>query len=103
MTIKSGNMQNKKIYLEIGGGVAGTLSAILPPDWRDQKENLGHLLPGGFWEWDVTWHGYIIEPIPENFIQIIQHRNTFNLENLTCLLGAVAGRSNFQNVSLKKV
>lgn len=87
----------KKVFIEIGGGVAGHLSFLDSSEWRTLPETLTRL-PDFFQKADCEWHGYIVEPVPENFLKLIDFKQRCNFQNIEYILGAVSGRSNFQRM-----
>lgn len=87
----------KKVFIEIGGGNAGHLSFLTSPDWSTKPETLTRL-PEFFLRMDCEWHGYIVEPVPENFIKIMTFKKRHGIQDIEYILGAVSGRSNFQRL-----
>ena len=88
----------KKVFIEIGAGIAGELSFMGLPNWRTKEEELNHKLPEALWKIEGQWEGYMIEPIPENFVKLTEYHKAFDIQQITRILGAVAGRSNFQRI-----
>ena len=87
----------KKVFIEIGGGVAGHLSFLTSPDWRAKPETLTRL-PEFFRRANFQWQGYIVEPVPENFLEIMAFKKRNDIQDIEYILGAVSGRSNFQQM-----
>lgn len=87
----------KKIFIEIGGGVAGHLSFLTSLEWHANSEILTRV-PENLRSANSQWHGYIVEPVPENFIKIMDHKKICGIQNIEYILGAVGGRSNFQRM-----
>ena len=87
----------KKVFIEIGGGVAGHLSFLTSPEWRTTPETLTRL-PEFFRSANFQWQGYIVEPVPENFLEIMTFKKRNDIQDIEYILGAVSGRSNFQRM-----
>ena len=90
-------MKLKKIFIEIGGGDAGYLSFLTSLDWHAGSEILTRL-PKFILSGNSQWQGYIVEPVPENFLKIMNHKNENGIQNIEYILGAISGRSNFQRL-----
>ena len=87
----------KKVFIEIGGGVAGHLSFLTSLDWYTRPEALTRL-PEFFLSKNFQWNGYIVEPVPENFLKLLDFKQRCNFQNIEYILGAISGRSNFQRM-----
>ena len=84
-----------KVFIEIGGGVAGYLSFLSLQDWRTRSEALKRL-PEFFLNKDFQWNGYIVEPVPENFIKLMDSKKRNDFQDIEYIFGAISGRSSFQ-------
>ena len=90
-------MKTKKVFIEIGGGDAGHLSFLTSPDWRTKLETLTRL-PEFFRRGNFEWQGYIVEPIPKNFMEIMTSKKKHGIQDIEYILGAVGARANFQQL-----